>query len=57
MCGLMILMGVYDFEEDKKNQKFLVGYGSLAETSVLFTITPISSQYPTLIITDRADSP
>ena len=33
-------------EEDEKNQKILVGSGSLAETSVLFTITPISSQHP-----------
>ena len=29
------------YEEDEKNQKTLVGSGSLAETSVLFTITPI----------------
>ena len=44
---LMIIEGVCacNYEEDEKNQKILVGYGSLAETSVLFTKTPISSQH------------
>ena len=36
-----------NYQEDQKNQKILVGYGSLAETSVLFAIAPISSQQKT----------
>ena len=40
-----------NYREDQKNQKILVGYGSLAETSVLFTITPISSQQKELAMT------
>ena len=44
LMRLMILVCGCNYEEDEKNQKILVGYGSLAETSVLFTIAPISSQ-------------
>lgn len=40
----MILVRRCNYEEDEKNQKNVAGYGSLAEISVLFTITPISSQ-------------
>ena len=40
---------VCDYEEDEKNQKILVGYGSLAdETSVLNPI-PRNSRYNRLI--------
>ena len=42
---MMVLVCVCNYEEDEKHQKILVGYGSLAETSLLFTITPISSQH------------
>ena len=35
----------YSYREDRKNQRILVGYGSLAETSVLFTIPLIPSQH------------
>ena len=35
LMRLMILVCVYCYEEDEKNRKILVGYGILAETSVL----------------------
>ena len=43
---MMILTIVCEsnYREDQKNQKILVGSGSLAVTSVLFIITLISSQ-------------
>ena len=39
MMRLIILVCRCNYGEDEKNQKILVGYSSLAETS-LFTITP-----------------
>ena len=42
-------MCVCDYEEDEKNQKILVGSGSLAaETSAIFTITPVPRNNLTL---------
>ena len=38
LMRLMILVCMCNYEEDEKNRKILVGYGILAETSVL---TPI----------------
>ena len=38
LMRLMILVCICNYEEDEKNRKILVGYGILAETSVL---TPI----------------
>ena len=38
----MILVCVCNYEEDEKNQKILVGYGILAETSVIHN-NPYSS--------------
>ena len=35
LMRLMILVCMCNYEEDEKNRKILVGYGRLAETSVL----------------------
>ena len=47
LMRLMILVCICNYEEDEKNRKILVGYGILAETSVL---TPIPRNTPLEVI-------